>query len=112
MIIQTVHKTQFIDAFKSWDTYANNFSYEGLELLYNYFDDMDAQEPIGLDVVAICCEFCEMSLDEVLSNYDVTDETLNTDNETELLELATDYLEENTFLVGLTSDNTFVFQQF
>ena len=111
MIIQTVHKTQFIDAFKSWDTYANNFSYEGLELLYDYFDGI-TQEPIELDVVAICCDFCEMSLDEVLSNYDVTDETLNTDNETELLELATDYLGENTFLIGLTSDNTFVFQQF
>jgi hypothetical protein len=53
-----------------------------------------------------------MSLDEVLSNYDVTDETLNTDNETELLALTTDYLEENTLLIGLTSNNTFIFQQF
>jgi hypothetical protein len=112
MIVQTVHKAHFIYAFKNWNVYQNNFSYEGLELLYDYFDDMDSQEPIELDVVAICCEFCEMSLDEVLSNYDVTDETLNCDNETELLGLATDYLEKNTFLVGLTSDNTFVFQQF
>jgi hypothetical protein len=110
MIYQTLNKHQFIDAFKSWDTYANNFSYEGLDLLYDWIIERD--ENIELDVVAFCCGFCEMSLDEVLSNYDVTDETLNTDNETELLALATDYLEENTLLVGLTSNNTFIFQQF
>jgi len=110
MIYQTLNKHQFIDSFKSSDTYSNNFSYEGLELLYDWFDVSD--ENMELDVVALCCYFCEMSLDEVLSNYDVTDETLNTDNETELLALATDYLEENTLLIGLTSDNTFIFQQF
>ena len=62
MIVQTVNKNQFIDAFRTWDTYKNNFSYEGLQALYDYLwevsECMDNQQ-IELDVVAICCDYTE-----------------------------------------------------
>ena len=38
-IVQTVNEHQFIDAFKTWDTYKNNFSYEGLKALYEELEE-------------------------------------------------------------------------
>ncbi len=62
-MIETVNKSRFIDAFKSWDTYKNNFSYNGLVALYEYLTDLEEEtnEPIELDVVAIACDYTEYS---------------------------------------------------
>lgn len=61
MIIQNVTQSMFIDAFKSWDTYKDNFTYEGLCALYDYLEQLsdDIGENIELDVVAICCDYTE-----------------------------------------------------
>tara|TARA_R100000008_G_scaffold36232_1_gene20662 strand:+ start:261 stop:560 length:300 start_codon:yes stop_codon:yes gene_type:complete len=51
-----------------------NFSYEGLEALYNYLEQLseDTGEDIELDVIAICCEYTEYdSLEEVLNDYNL-----------------------------------------
>lgn len=36
---QTINKSQFIDAFQS-SQYKDNFSYEGLCMLYDYLEDL------------------------------------------------------------------------
>jgi hypothetical protein len=61
MIKETVNETRFIDAFKQWDTYKNNFSYHGLRALYEHLEQLseDMGEDIELDVVAICCDYSE-----------------------------------------------------
>lgn len=107
MIYQEVNRSDFHNAFNS--IRPNNFSYEGLNCLYDYLDEL---EDVELDVIAICCDFSELSLSELLNQYDITENELTEDNEAELLGIATDYLQENTFLVGVTSLNTFVFQDF
>ena len=58
---QIITESQFIDAFKSWDTYKNQFSYEGLKALFEWFEELenDIGEEMELDVVAICCDFTE-----------------------------------------------------
>ena len=57
---QLINESQFIQAFKGWDTYKDNFSYEGLKELYQFFEELEEDENgIELDVVAICCEFSE-----------------------------------------------------
>ena len=78
MIIQRVTESQFIDAFKSWDTYKNNFSYEGLRALYEYFEEVAECNDSGtfeLDVVAICCDYTEFEnfkeFQEQYSNLDI-----------------------------------------
>jgi hypothetical protein len=61
-IVQTINEHQFIDAFKTWDTYKNNFSYEGLKALYEYLEEVSEcmdNKTIELDVVAICCDYTE-----------------------------------------------------
>ena len=78
MIIQRVTESQFIDAFKSWDTYKSNFSYEGLKALYEELEQVAECSDSGtfeLDVVAICCDYTEFEnfkeFQEQYSNLDI-----------------------------------------
>lgn len=68
MIYQSITETMFKDAFRSLRP--DNFSYDGLSALYNYFTELsDDCGDIELDVIAICCEFSEEPLVDVLENY-------------------------------------------
>lgn len=61
-IVNTITSaSQFVDEFKKSDTYKDNFSYHGLQALYEYLDELSDQigEDIELDVVAICCDYSE-----------------------------------------------------
>ena len=102
MIYQTLNKHQFIDSFKSWETYANSFSYEGLELLYNWIDESD--ENIELDVVALCCDFTESDITTIQHDYELPADTTFD----EVLE----YLQDNTIVVGVTEQKTIVYYTF
>ena len=104
---QSINKSQFRDAFHACGR-ENQFSYEGLGLLFDWLEDWYSDASSGeydLDVIALCCDFSELSLDEVLSQYEIIEEE-------ELLGFVTDFLQDNTALIGLTSDNKFLFQQF
>ena len=72
-IVNTITSaSQFIDEFKSSDTYKENFSYHGLQALYEYLDELseDIGEDIELDVVAICCDYSEHEdLEDFCNNY-------------------------------------------
>jgi hypothetical protein len=73
---QTLTKSQFRDAFKSMGR-GKQFSYEGLGVLYDHLTEIeeDTGVEIELDVIALCCEYCESSAAEALSSYDL--ETLD-----------------------------------
>ena len=110
---QSINKSEFRDAFRACGR-ENQFSYEGLGLLFDWLEDWYADASSGeyeLDVIALCCDFSELSLDEVLLQYEII-ESDGDDDESELLGLVTDYLQDNTLLIGLTSDNKFLFQDF
>jgi hypothetical protein len=66
MIYETVSKSHFIDAFRS--IRPDNFSYEGLTALYEYFDELSEDQDMELDVIAICCSYREFdNVDQFLS---------------------------------------------
>lgn len=58
----------FIDAGRN-----DQFSYEGKRILYDYLSDMsrDIGEPVVLDVIALCCEYIESSLEQICSDYNM-----------------------------------------
>ena len=67
---QSVSITDFVNAFEKLRP--SNFSYEGLESLYNYLTDyeQDTGEEIELDVIALCCDYSEYkNLEEYKQNY-------------------------------------------
>jgi hypothetical protein len=103
MIYQTLNKHQFIDSFKSWDTYANHFSYEGLSELFDYLETFES-EPVELDVVALCCDFMESDVATIQHDYELTEDTTFD----EVLE----YLQNNTIVVGVTEQKTIVYYTF
>ena len=94
----TINKSQFRDEFHRAGR-GTHFSYEALGLLFDYFEECDPD--MELDVIAICCEYCEMTPEQVCASYDV-----------EIDDNIDYFLQENTIYVGKTSAGDFVFAQF
>lgn len=98
----TVSRYDFERAFADYNR-KENFTYEGLGLLFDYFEELEAStgEEIELDVIALCCDYYESSTEEIILNYSIEVEGLDDE---EQLEAVRDYLNENTQLVGETAD--------
>ena len=105
----TVNFSYFVDAFKNLGR-ENNFTNEGLELLFDYLEEIEQStgEEIELDVISLCCEYDENDVDDIISSYDIDAEGLDDD---EKCEAVRDYLENKTCLVGETSTG-FVYAAF
>ena len=43
------------------------YSYAGYEIILDYFNEFE--EDIELDVIAICCDFTEVSFEEFINDY-------------------------------------------
>lgn len=97
-MIQQVNFCAFTDAFRNMDR-NENFSYEGKRLLFDYLEDIDPN--YELDVIALCCEYSEETEEDIRANYSL-------DNDADVEE----YLNDNTALIGKTSQGTFVYQSF
>lgn len=70
MIIDKLTKSNFIQRFR--EVRPDNFTYTGLEALYDYYDDLseDTGTDIEFDPIAICCDWSEYkSFDEALKYY-------------------------------------------
>lgn len=94
---QTVTESMFRDEFRK-SFYKDNFTHEGLGLLFEYLEqyEQDCDTEIELDVVAICRDYSQDSLDVVLENY-----SLDTIEE----------LRDNTTVIEC-SDDTIIYRVF
>ena len=107
-MIQTVYLSDFRDAFQRMDR-GNQFSYEGLELLYDYLEECD--ESMELDVIAICCDFSECSIDEFLDSYsDIELDEGATDEDK--LQAIEDYIQYNGSWYSFVSNHSVIFSNF
>ena len=102
-MIQTISEFDFKDAFRVYGR-TDNFSYEALAMLFDFFESVEAdtEEPIELDVIGICCDYCESTLEDINQDYD---------QEFEGLDEAEEWLQCQTTVVGST-DETIVFASF
>lgn len=97
---------QFRDEFRQAGR-GDQFSYEALGLLFEYFEDIDPD--MDLDVVAICCDYSEECYEGIAKNYIIDLE--GCESEQDMIEAVRDYLNDNTALVGETSSG-FVYANF
>ena len=107
----TINESDFIKAFQ--DIRPDNFSYDGLCILFNGLEEFeeDTGEEIELDVIAICCDFVEMTMNEVIENYGwVMDESRLDDDDA--YSYVMDWLNNQTWVLGDTKSGTIVFRQF
>jgi hypothetical protein len=97
----TVSKYDFERAFVDYGR-KDQFSYEALGLLFAYLEEYEEStgEEIELDVIALCCEYYEDTLESIAANYRIDLEGMDDD---EQLEAVRDYLNYNTQLVGETA---------
>lgn len=103
---QTVYLSDFRDAFKRMNR-ADQFSYDGLECLFDYLTELErCDDEYELDVIGLCCDFAESTAQEIASDYQI-----DYDSDENLSEHVREFLDNEGVLIGET-DNTFVYHQF
>ena len=88
----------------------DQFSYDGLEILFKYFEDVEdsCEQEFELDVIGICCDYAEDEARGIAEAYRIDVSGMN-DEEAEIAVL--DYLTEQGVFIG-SSLNGIVYRQF
>jgi hypothetical protein len=109
-MIQTITLSDFRDAFRRMER-TNQFSYEGLELIFDYIEsyEQDTGEQIELDVIALCCEWSEDTPEDIAAAYDIDIEGKDED---EIKQEVIDHLDYHTQVAGQTASGSIVYAQF
>lgn len=96
----TVYLNEFRDYFNQ--IRPNNFSYEGLGILFEYLEEWEegTGEELELDVIGLCCDFSEEDYTDIAKNYDI--ELDEDDDEEDQMQTVADYLTDEGVYVGQT----------
>lgn len=89
-----VTRSIFHDEFQR--TRPEQFTYQGLNALYDFLTDMGQDHDCELDVIAICCDFAQYTLEEALQAYNLE---------------SREELEQNTIVLDC-DDQTIIIQAF
>ena len=108
---QKINFDDFVTAFRNHGR-QDQFSYDALHMLFDYLEQLedDTNDALELDVIALCCEYEEASVPEVIASYDI-DIPADSDEDAERLAVL-EYLEHHTTVIGETCVNTILFAQF
>ena len=113
---QNINLYAFRDAFERMDC-ANNFP-GGLSVLFDYLEEYEEStgEEIELDVIGLCCDFCQLSYADIERDYCIEIDCSDCTDDDERAELrkeeVTEYLNENTIVVGEVGDDEIIFACF
>ena len=104
---QTINEYQFRDAFIRIDR-KENFSYNGLNALYDYLTNLedDIGEELELDAIAFCCNYSEHDLEDLQREFGDYEGEQWQD-----MEEAINWLEEQTTVIRV-DDDTVIIQVF
>lgn len=105
-IIKTLSFDQFAREFEEHNR-GDQFSREGLQLLYDYLDELDTYE---LDVIGICCDYCESTAEDAIDDNGLEIEDRDQLDEEDLLEEVAKELGRKTIVLGTTSNGTVVYE--
>ena len=100
----TISFEDFRDAFRAHNR-IDNFSREGARILYDYLEELDPD--YELDVIALCCDFCESSVAEIIEENALE---IDPDDEDALAQVAA-WLADQTQVLG-TCDDGIVYAAF
>ena len=107
-MFQRVTLSDFRDAFRAQGR-RDQFSYDGLRVIFDWLEEYEesTSAAVELDVVAICCDYVEMTPEEIIEAYGISFDPDVDNAET----VAIDHLEYHSMILGKTKD-TIVFQKF
>ena len=94
---KTITQSEFINEFM--ECRPNNFSYKGLMALFEFLEEWESEtgEEIELDVIAICCDFMEDSLDNIKDYYNIPED-----------EEVMEWLEYRTMVIPVNDENVII----
>ena len=97
-----VTEDNFRNTFLTSD-YSENFSYDGLTALYDYFEELEAGtgQTIEFDLITIAGEYSELTIDELRDNYFI-------DKDIDVIE----YLQENTIVIEIENSDSVIIQDY
>ena len=107
-----VNLNDFRAAFKSLRP--ANFSYYGLEALYNWIENFeeDTGKETELDVIALCCNFTEFEdVDDFLKEHYTDIDRSDFDNDEDYYEAVKEEIKEDTTFIDINSEN-FIIQDY
>jgi hypothetical protein len=106
---QQVTFSDFLDAFRRAGR-EDQFSYEAKKALFEYLENLEKEtgKQVELDVIALCCEYQEADIVEIIDDYDL--ETFDCEDD-DWYTLVTDFLEDRTTVIWSNGER-FLFQQF
>ena len=113
-IVKTFNENDFINEFKAYNR-MDNFSLNGLRILFESLEQTanDCGINIKMDVIALCCDYNEDSITDIINNYDIDLSDESYDSKEDLVE---EYLQDNTYVCGQYEDGNgvtyFVYQAF
>jgi hypothetical protein len=107
MYITIDNASQFRDEFNRAGR-GNQFSYEGLGLLFDYLEEIDPQ--YDLDVVALCCDYSEDTPATIARDYSI--DLSDADSEEQCAAVVIEHVTEQGALVGVTSTGSIVYASF
>ena len=100
-----VNEHTFRDRFMRSDNYKNNFSYEGLHALFEYFEELELEMDgieIEFDMVAICCEYTEYdNIKDFNADYSNDDKVYTMDD-----------IREETVVIEIPDTERFIIGEF
>ena len=109
MTIDTAYELQ--TEFNRYDR-SENFTPAGVRVLFDYLEEISegSGEDTKLDIIALCCDYYESSIQELIDNYKIDVSDADGDEE-EIKSIVEDYLQDNTSVCGQVSDG-FVYAAF
>lgn len=107
-MLQTITLSMFRDAFHPYRK--DNFTYAGLELLYDYLEEVSPD--YDLDVVELCCDFVEAMPSDVAKDYDIDISDCDEDDDQAIRDVVLAHLDDSTSVLGVTSIGSIVYAQF
>ena len=110
---QTINLYDFRNAFYKMGR-KDKFSWEGLKILFDCIDELEMAtgEEMELDVIALCCDYAESTIDELIRDYDIDMSDCDTADEEVIKETVMEYMEQNTIVCGVTSNGSVVYEAF
>jgi len=102
-ITQPVSRSNFHDAFARCGR-LTQFSYEGRNALFDYLEQLsdDLGKPYELDVIALCCEYRELTLRDAIDDCKI-DVSSDADDSAKAAQ-ALEYLESRTTVIRVFDD--------
>jgi hypothetical protein len=91
----------------------DQFSYEGLDVLFGYLEELEAStgQELELDVIALCCDYYESSTEEIIENYRIDVSEADPEDERTYNDIVREYLMDQGAYCGETATG-FVYSAF